>query len=290
MMKTDDRIADLECVRYEAIDFNLDRPAPPPHLIYHFTRQRRKPQMEIRTVDRLGFCAALITEGQAVFEHLGQTVQLRQGSVFLRRHNRPYRFYKTDPDELALTMIMFDPSIESIWNRLIKPDCVAIHPGNSAKVIELTNTCFDLLEQNPEKRIERANAFAPFFLETIAAEVRPADGLHTPERKLAEQCRHYLHEHSARVRSMEQVAVACRLSRGHLYTLFRTHFKTTPKDYLEQLRISAAADLLTQTDWTMERIAEETGYADAPTLSKAFKRRNGVSPAEWRRNACTFAH
>jgi transcriptional regulator GlxA family with amidase domain len=51
-----------------------------------------------------------------------------------------------------------------------------------------------------------------------------------------------------------------------------------------------AADLLTQTDWPMERIAEETGYADAPTLSKAFKRRNGVSPAEWRRNACTFAH
>ena len=37
-------------------------------------------------------------------------------------------------------------------------------------------------------------------------------------------------------------------------------------------------------------IAEETDYADAPTFSKAFKRRNGVSPAEWRQNAKGVAH
>jgi len=112
----------------------------------------------------------------------------------------------------------------------------------------------------------------------------------SPDQRLAEKCRHYLHEHFSEIRSMDTVAQACHVSRSHLYNLFQEHVQMTPKEYLERLKISTAADLLTQTDWTMERIAEETGYADAPTFSKAFKRRNGTSPTEWRRNAASFAH
>jgi 2-isopropylmalate synthase len=44
-----------------------------------------------------------------------------------------------------------------------------------------------------------------------------------------------------------------------------------------EMQIQASAFLGTSPirqfaeNWTMERIAEETGYADAPTFSKAFK-------------------
>ena len=284
------KIAEIEYLHHEFIDFDLDRPGHPDNLIYYFTRQRRGPHMNIEAIDRMGFCAAVITEGQAVFEHLGQTVQLRQGSVFLRRHNLPYRFYKTDPDELTLTMIMFDPSIEPLWNRLIEPDCISVQLCNTAKVVELADTFFDLLIRNPDRRIERANAFAPFFLETVMAEKSRESNDRNPAKDLAESCRHYLHENFSRIRNMDAVAQACHISRNHLYDLFRDHIQTTPKEYLDRLKTSAAADLLAQTDWTMEHIAEETGYADAPTFSKAFKRRNGVSPAEWRQNAKGVAH
>jgi AraC-like DNA-binding protein len=289
-MDTERPIVDLDYIRYEAINFDLDQPAPPPHFIYHFTRQRRKPQMEIQAVDRLGFCAALITKGAAVFEHLGQPVPLRQGSVFLRRQNVPYRFYKTDPDELELIMIMFDPSIAPIWNRLIRPDCIAVQLCNRVKIIEQVDGFFELLSRNPERRIERANAFAPLFLEMITAEELQTSGRLAPETERVERCRHYIHENFRRIRHMDEAARACRISRNHLYTLFRQHLQTTPKEYLDQFKTGAATELLTQTDWTMERIAEETGYTDAATFSKAFKRRNGVSPAQWRRGATAFAH
>lgn len=289
-MDTPHQISEFERLRHESIDFDLDRPGHPDNLIYYFTRQRRGPKMNIEAVDLLGFCAALVTEGQAVFEHMGQAVQLRQGSVFLRRHKQPYRFYKTGPDELALTMVMFDPSIEPLWNRLIEPDCIAVQLCNTTKVIELADTFFDLLNRNPERRIERANAFAPFFLETVMAEKLQDVNEGNPAKELAEKCRHYLHENFSRIRKMDAVARACHISRNHLYALFQTHIQMTPKEYLDRLKTSAAADLLAQTDWTMEHIAEETGYADAPTFSKAFKRRNGVSPAEWRQNAKGVAH
>ncbi|MFA6173380.1 MAG: AraC family transcriptional regulator, partial [Kiritimatiellales bacterium] len=274
-MVKEKKIEKIKYLQLESIDFDLDRPDRPANLIYYFTRQRRGPHMKIQTADRMGFCAALITEGQAVFEHLGQTVPLRRGSVFLRRHNLPYRFYTTDECDLELTMIMFDPAVRPLWNRLIEPACIAVQLSNSTQVIELTDAFFNLLNRDPQKRIERANAFAPFFLETVMADRALLSDSSGTEKQMAEKCRHHIHDHFTRIHSMDEVARDCHLCRSSLYTLFQDHFQTTPKDYLERLKISMAADLLTQTDWPMERIAEETGYADAPTLSKAFKRRNG---------------
>ena len=288
-MKTSRQVAEFEIIRHESIDFNLDRPTHPDNLIYYFTRQVRDSHMQIETIDQMGFCAGIITQGQAIFEHLGQTVHLHQGSVLFRQHNKPYRFYKTDPNELELTMVMFDPSFAPTWNRLIESDCIAVQLCNSTKIIELTHTFFDLLNRNPERRIERANAFAPFFLETVMAEKLQALHRVNPDLKRAEQCRHYLHEHYSEIHSMDTVAEVCHISRSHLYNLFNEYVQMTPKEYLERLKISTAADLLTQTDWTMDRIAEKTGYADAPTFSKAFKRCNGIPPIEWRRNAIGFA-
>lgn len=283
-------VAEFELLQHESINFDLDCPSHPDNLIYHFTRQRRGSHMQISTIDHMGFCAALVTKGRAVSEHLGQTVELHEGSVFLRRQNEPYRFYKTDTNELGLTMIMFDPSITPIWSRLVDEACIAVQLYNSAKVIEFVNTFFDLLSRNPMRRIARANAFAPFFLETVMAENLQALSHVNLDQKQSEKCRHYLHEHFSKIRSMDAVAEACHISRSHLYNLFHEYVQMTPKEYLERLKLNKASDLLTQTNWTMERIAEETGYADAPTFSKAFKRRSGIPPTEWRHNASQFNH
>lgn len=284
------KMEEIEYLKRESIDFGLDVPDRPDNLVYYFVRQRRGALMKISAIDRLGYCAALITGGRAVFEHLGQKVQLQQGSVFLRRHNQPYRFYKTDPGELELIMIMFDPDVKPLWNRLVDPGCIAVKLSNSALVIELTGDFFNLLVREPLRRIERANAFTPFFLETIMADrAGTADKPGTQEH-LAEKCRLFIHDHFDRIQSIDEVAGACHLCRSSLYALFQTHFQMTPKDYLDQIRNSAAIDLLAQTDSTVERIAEETGYADAPTFSKAFKRRNGISPTGWRRHLRSFAH
>ncbi len=288
-MDTLECIAELEYIRHEAIDYNFETPDRPPNLIYYFTRQLRKPHMRIEAIDHMGFCIGIITRGQAVFEHLGQRAQLRRGSVFFRRHETPYTFCKTDPDELELTLIMLDPAIQNVWENFIPESCIARQLGNAASVIELTDSFFDLLNHNPVRRIERSNAFAPLLLETLAAEI-DFDPVPNREKELAERCCHYLHKNFRTVSTMEQVARACRISRSRLYTLFEKHIGTTPKKYLADLKLRAAADLLAQTDWTLDRIADEIGYPDAATFSKSFRRHHGISPGRWRKNTATYAH
>lgn len=52
--------------------------------------------------------------------------------------------------------------------------------------------------------------------------------------------------------------------------------------YLTSWRIAMAADLLRDTDATVESIARQVGYANAFALSVAFKRLRGISPSRHR--------
>jgi transcriptional regulator GlxA family with amidase domain len=54
--------------------------------------------------------------------------------------------------------------------------------------------------------------------------------------------------------------------------------------YLTGWRITLAADLLRETNDTVESIARRVGYTNAFALSVAFKRVRGLSPTAHRRN------
>ena len=47
-------------------------------------------------------------------------------------------------------------------------------------------------------------------------------------------------------------------------------------------RITRCEQLLLNTDMTLSEVAYECGYADLPTMSKAFKRKYGFPPSKFR--------
>ncbi len=73
------------------------------------------------------------------------------------------------------------------------------------------------------------------------------------------------------------------ITRSYLYTIFMKTFGTPPQEYLMNYRLTRAAELLTITDLTIEAIAASCGYEDPLVFSKAFKKRQGISPAGYRK-------
>ncbi len=73
------------------------------------------------------------------------------------------------------------------------------------------------------------------------------------------------------------------MSQGALTQILK---RQTGKNYSELLlerRMERARELLVYTDKTITEIAEETGYTDLFYFSKTFKKNNGVSPNEYRK-------
>lgn len=73
------------------------------------------------------------------------------------------------------------------------------------------------------------------------------------------------------------------ISEEHLRRLCHQIYSQSPMQRLTSLRIKYAAELLAFSELSIEQIAEETGYSDAATLSRAFSKNQGTAPSRYRR-------
>jgi PAS domain S-box-containing protein len=72
------------------------------------------------------------------------------------------------------------------------------------------------------------------------------------------------------------------LSVSQFNRLFRKRFHTSPGNYLTQIRVTAACNLLATTQLTMSQIALKTGFYDQSHFTNQFVRYRGVPPSKYR--------
>lgn len=78
------------------------------------------------------------------------------------------------------------------------------------------------------------------------------------------------------------VAESVGYSPSHLSYLFSTHLGHSVSDHIRSLRLSAAQDLLENTDLPVYEIARSVGYADPAHFTRAFTRARSLSPRAYR--------
>lgn len=82
--------------------------------------------------------------------------------------------------------------------------------------------------------------------------------------------------------SMTLLAKASRISEVYLRRLFNREFGISPKQYITQLRISRAKQLLINSGISVSQVAEGCGYSSVYHFSRAFKAFTGYTPSEYR--------
>jgi AraC-like DNA-binding protein len=74
-------------------------------------------------------------------------------------------------------------------------------------------------------------------------------------------------------------------SATHLHRLFRKAYRVPPREYLLRIRAENAWAFLVNSDATITRIAELSGFGSENNLQRAFRRMYGKSPARVREEA-----
>lgn len=79
-----------------------------------------------------------------------------------------------------------------------------------------------------------------------------------------------------------EVARRLGLDRSYFSTLFKKEMGVPPQQYLNELRLRQAMDLLQNYGYAPGMAARSTGYADVFAFSRMFKRRFGAPPSAFR--------
>lgn len=99
-----------------------------------------------------------------------------------------------------------------------------------------------------------------------------------------ELAREYMRAHYEEKLTLEQVSTVCFVHPTHLSRLFRTHYNMTFSDYLTEVRIEKAAQLLLESEYRVRDISQRVGYEDYSYFCRVFRKIMGSTPLEYRCN------
>ena len=82
---------------------------------------------------------------------------------------------------------------------------------------------------------------------------------------------------------LEDVSSAVGCNATYFSTLFKKETGQNFVDYLTELRISKAKELLCGDVLSVQDVAEMVGYSDLKYFSRLFKKATGVSPSDYKK-------
>lgn len=83
--------------------------------------------------------------------------------------------------------------------------------------------------------------------------------------------------------SIEAIASELGVHRVYLARVFRAQWGCSPREYLQHVRVRAAAHRLASTARPLADIAVDSGFSDQAHMSRIFGRSIGATPAQFRR-------
>ncbi|CAB4333650.1 unannotated protein [freshwater metagenome] len=82
--------------------------------------------------------------------------------------------------------------------------------------------------------------------------------------------------------TLDELAQRVASSRRQLQRAFAEVGNTTFRQYLTRVRMDRAAEMLIRSDLTVREIAHNVGYRQPAQFAKAFRRRHGAAPSDYR--------
>jgi transcriptional regulator GlxA family with amidase domain len=92
----------------------------------------------------------------------------------------------------------------------------------------------------------------------------------------------YVIDHPSEPFSVERLAKIAGTSERSIARLFVSELGVTPHDFIENVRLDHARNLLEATDLALKAVAFDSGFATPERMRGSFQRRLGVSPLQYR--------
>lgn len=189
----------------------------------------------------------------------------------------------------ATTHWRYAQDVQELWKGIaVNADAIFIKDGKyytSAGVTAGIDLCLAFIEEDFGRAValEVARQMV-VYLQRSGGQLQYSEPLHLQMRAKSSfgDIAGWIRGHLAGDLTVEAIAERVQLSPRHLNRKFKNTFGVTPADFVEELRLDEARWLLVNAGEGIDRVAGDVGYSNADTFRRAFERRFGVAPTEYR--------
>lgn len=89
--------------------------------------------------------------------------------------------------------------------------------------------------------------------------------------------------------TIDQIADQVGVSSSQMRRYFKKIYGRSPLDTFKKIRLYESMRMLSDTDWTIDQIARESGFASTVDFHRSFKSEVDTTPHKWRRQILTDA-
>ena len=228
----------------------------------------------------------MVESGSGTLEYNGTTRALRAGDCAFLDCRKPYRHY-TGEDLWQLRWVHFyGPNMGAIYKKYEeRGGQPSFRAESAAAYAALLETLYALADSDNYVRdmqiCEKLLALLTLLMqESWHPEAVRAGGA---KRQNLQEIKDYLDAHYGEKITLDALAEQFYINKFYLTRVFKEQFGQTVTGYLMQLRITQAKRLLRFSDKNIEVIAQECGMSDANYFSRIFKKVEGTTPGQYRR-------
>lgn len=104
-------------------------------------------------------------------------------------------------------------------------------------------------------------------------------------KKITPEVLKYIKDNYNKKITLKELAKHNFYNASYFSTVFKECFGKTPLEYINEIRIEKAVELIKKSDMTIEEICHEVGYHNKNHFYKIFKSATGMTPNDFRKNA-----
>ncbi|MBQ2741729.1 MAG: helix-turn-helix domain-containing protein [Oscillospiraceae bacterium] len=180
---------------------------------------------------------------------------------------------------------VFDEILQQLPPEIAPRDIVSCKQLLSQAAYEFsTGTMFSRLRANAYLELFLSSALdaAPLLFSAATEGGQPVTAMSNTE---LDRVANFIYNNFSNEISVDDLVKVSNFERRQFYRVFKEKFGTTPKKYINELRLNKAKTLLTNTNMPIHEIAAFCGFQSEHYFSRVFSAGEGVSPSEYRKVA-----
>lgn len=224
-----------------------------------------------------------IVEGTCTLGFGGHSSKVGKDRFVLLDCYSPHEYGYQDAAEVS--WIHFDgPLARSYYELITASHGNILAPENPYTITHAMNKVLRLFRESEPIRESVVSGYITQML-TELLNIRSDTGTGFSRSQVVENSLAYINEHFHEPLSLDMIAQNASLSPYYFTRIFTAETGFTPHQYLIATRINSAKFLLQTPNMPVKEIAFATGFSSESSFCSTFRKREGLTPSEYRMRA-----